>query len=80
MKYILWPPVAIVMIVFLLCVGAARFVLLTLWHFRKITVREAYTLDGDYLFEDFSWKGLAKEILVCPWGKEGEEDLEEEGQ
>lgn len=78
MKYLLWPPFAIVMVVFALCFGAARFILLTLWHFRKITAREAYTLDGTYLFEDWSWERLFKEILVCPWGKDNEEDDDKE--
>lgn len=78
MKYLLWPLCAIVIVVFFLCIGTARFILLTLWHFRKVTVREAYTLDGDYLFEDWSWKGLVEEILICPWDKDDDEDDDKE--
>ena len=74
MKYLLWPPMAIILVVILLSVGTARYILITLWHFREVTVREAYTIDGNYLFENWSWKGFAKEILVCPWGNERDEE------
>ena len=44
------------------------------WHFRVMPMREAYSYDdGEYLFEEWSWKQLFKELFVCPFGKKEEE-------
>lgn len=64
MKYILWPLVAIPITIALLFTGILRLILVPLWHFRTISIKEAYTLHGEYLFEDFSWKEFARSIFV----------------
>lgn len=78
MKYILWPPVAILITIAVLLAGTLRLILIPLWHFRTIPIKEAYTINGVNLFEDFSWKAFAKDIFVCPSGDEDDEDDEDD--
>ena len=35
-----------------------------IWHFRIPTIKEVYTEDGEYLFEDWSWKEFFRDILI----------------
>lgn len=49
---------AILITIAFLFTGILRLILVPLWHFRTISIKEAYTLHGEYIFEDFSWKEL----------------------
>lgn len=74
MKYILWPPFAVLLCIFVLVYGAVKMLWSLVWHFRVMPMREAYSYDdGEYLFEEWSWKQLFKELFVCPFGKKEEE-------
>lgn len=74
MKYILWPIASILIVSALLTHGTLRLVFIPFWHFRWTSIREAYTIDGNYLFEGFTWKGFLQEIFICPDNKEEEEE------
>lgn len=74
MKYILWPPFAVLIYIFVLVYGAVKMLWSLVWHFRVMPMREAYSdNDGEYLFEEWSWKQFFKELFVCPFGKKEEE-------
>lgn len=74
MKYILWPPFAVLLFIFVLIYGMVKMLWSLVWHFRVMPIREAYTDDdGNYLFDNWSWKQFFKETLVCPFGKKEEE-------
>jgi hypothetical protein len=45
-----------------------------IWHFRIPTIREVYTEDWEYLFEDWSWTEFFRVILIY----KPEENEEEE--
>lgn len=74
MKYIIWPIVAIFCAMSLVAVGTARLFLLSLWNLRIPSLREAYTIDGEYLFEDWSWSSFLKDIFLYPQKQDDEED------
>ena len=78
MKYILWPLFAIPTTIIILTICTLKLILVLLWHVRIITIKEAYTFNGVYLFEDFSWKAFAEDIFVCPSGDEDDEDDEDD--
>ena len=74
MKYILWPPFAVLCLIFVLIFGMVKMLWSLVWHFRVMPMREAYSDDdGEYLFEEWSWKLSFKELFVCPLKKEREE-------
>ena len=66
MKYIFLPLFVIVAMICLFIHGTARALWIMIWHFRIPTIREAYTIDGDYLFEDWNWKQLLNTLLIFP--------------
>ena len=73
MKYLLWPPFAVLLFIFVLIYGMVKMLWSLVWHFRVMPIREAYADDdGKYLFDNWSWKQFFKETLVCPFGKEEE--------
>lgn len=76
MKYIIWPFLAIFLLLVLIIVGFARMLALTIWHARIYSIRKAFTLDGDYIFEDCSLKQCIREIFICPqsWSYEETND------
>lgn len=63
MKYILWPFFAIIIVLAHLIAGTIKFVLIPIWHFRLPTIREAFTFNGEYAFDDWSWKKLFRSIF-----------------
>ena len=73
MKYILWPFMAIFVMFWLLIQGALKWLFILLWHFRLASAREVYTIDNEYVFEDWSWKQIIRDVFVCPNRKEIEE-------
>lgn len=73
MKYILWPIVAIIMVITILTTRTIYGVLLTMWHFHIPTAREVYTIDNHYLFEDWDWKQFLREMIDYDYYKESEE-------
>ena len=74
MKYILWPPFAVLLFIFVLIYGMVKMLWSLVWHFRVMPMREAYSdNDGEYLFEEWSWKQFFKESFVYPLKKEREE-------
>jgi hypothetical protein len=75
MKYILWPPFVVLLLIFVLIYGMVKMLWSLVWHFRVMPMREAYSdNDGEYLFEDWSWKEFIRDILICPSGKDEEEE------
>ena len=74
MKYILWPPFATLLVLAMLAAGTLRFVFIPTWHFRMPTIREAFTFHGEYIFENYSWKELLKDILIYKPYEEQEEE------
>ena len=79
MKYILWPIFATLVVLIMLFAGIMRLIFIPLWHFRLISIKEAYTLDGGYLFDNWSWKEFFRELVMSP-SKEDEEDNQEEDE
>lgn len=81
MKYLFWPPVAVIVVVLMLCTGLLRIVFHLVWDFRFMGWREAYTFGGDYMFKGHTWKDVLMEI-VNPYyvvkDKNEEEDEEDE--
>lgn len=63
MKYILWPILAIIMEFGTLTYFLIRGILRSIWHFRILTVREIFTEDDEYIFEDWDWKIYLKMIF-----------------
>ena len=63
MKYILWPFLAIIIVLAHLIAGTIKFVLISTWHFRLPTIREAFTFYGIYAFGDWSWKDFFRSIF-----------------
>lgn len=63
MKYLFWPPVAVLVVVLMLCTGLLRIVFHLVWDFRFMGWREAYTFGDDYLFKDHTWKDVLMEIV-----------------
>lgn len=74
MKYLFWPPFAVLLVVFLLIQGIAQALWIMIWHFRIPTIKEVYSEDGEYLFEDWSWKEIIRDILIYPSKKDEEEE------
>ena len=56
MKYILWPIVAIIIVITRLAINTIYGITLAIWHLRIPTVQEVYTVDGHYLFKNWNWK------------------------
>lgn len=73
MKYILWPIVAIIMIIIVLTACTTLGILFAIWHFRIPTAREVYTIDDHYLFEDWNLKRFLREMIDYDYYKESEE-------
>ena len=69
MKYIVWPFFAIFVMACFLLRGIVMYVFTLVWNFRLPSVREAYSIDGEFLFEDYSWKTMLMEILVYNYKK-----------
>ena len=63
MKYILWPFMVIIIVLSLLIAGTIKLILIPIWHFRLPTIREAFTFEGEYAFDDWSWKDLLRSIF-----------------
>ena len=74
MKYILWPLLAISLTIFLLAYGALRMIVLSLWHFRIPTIREAFTFDGEYAFKDWSWKIFFRSIFDYDFAQKDDDE------
>ena len=34
-----------------------------IWNFRKPTIRESFTFDDEYIFENWNWKELVNEMF-----------------
>ena len=67
MKYILWPPYAILACIFILTSRVFLMLWTLVWHFRVMSLREAFTNDeGDCFFDDWSWKEFFEILLICP--------------
>lgn len=66
MKYILWPPFAILICIIILIRGVVRMLWSLVWHFRVMTVREAYSNDeGEFFFGVWgSCKEFFKDLLI----------------
>lgn len=75
MKYILWPFMAILITICILGHGTLRMILITLWHFRLPTIREAYTFDGRYAFEDWSWKVFLRSLFDYNFAQKDDDEL-----
>lgn len=78
MKYLFWPPVAVLVVVLMLCTGLLRIVFHLVWDFRFMGWREAYTFDGDYLFKDRTWKDVLMEIINPYYVSEDENEDDED--
>lgn len=76
MKYLLWPPFAVFIVIYRLTQGIVQALWIMIWHFRIPTIREVYTEDGEYLFEDWSWKEFFRDILIYK-PEENEEEVYE---
>lgn len=63
MKYILWPFLAIIIVLAHLIAGTIKFILIPTCHFRLPTIREAFTFYGTYAFDDWSWKDFFRSIF-----------------
>ena len=74
MKYILWPPFAIFIVIYLFIQGIVQALWIMIWHFRIPTIKELYTKDGEYLFEDWSWKEFFRDILIYKPIKDEDEE------
>ena len=64
MIYIFWPLFAVFIVIFRLVQGFVHALWIIIWYFRIPTVREVYTVDGEYLFEDCDWKQFFKDMLI----------------
>ena len=83
MKYLFWPPVAVLGVVLMLCIGLLRIVFHLVWDFRFMGWREAYTFCGEYEFKDYTWKDMLMEIvnpdyIVKDKNEEDDEDKNDE--
>ena len=74
MKYILWPFMATLLAICILIQGVLRMILITLWHFRIPSIREAYTIDGKYAFEDWSWKIFLRSIFDYDFAQKDDDE------
>ena len=63
MKYIIFPFIYLLIISLFIIAGILRMIWILIWNFRKPTIRESFTLDDEYLFENWSWKELVKEMF-----------------
>lgn len=78
MKYILWPPFAVLLFTWALIFGVLKIVWSLVWNFRLMGVREAYTnKDGEFLFGDWSWKEFFTFLLVCPYPEKKDDENED---
>ena len=64
MKYIFRPIIVLVILFCILTSGCARMIWTLLWHFRKPVFKDSFTFDGEYFFEDWSWKCFIKELFI----------------
>lgn len=74
MKYILWPPFAVFIVIYRLTQGVILALWIMIWHFRIPTIKEVYTEDGEYLFEDWNWKEFFRDILIYKPIKDEDEE------
>lgn len=72
MKHILWPIVAIIIVITRLTINTIYGILLAIWHLRIPTAREVYTVDDNYLFEDWNWKQILREMFDYDYFKQTE--------
>lgn len=73
MKYILWPIVAIIIVITRLAINTIYGITLAIWHLRIPTVRDVYTVDGHYLFKNWNWKHFLREIIDYDYCMKSEE-------
>ena len=63
MKYIISPFIFLLIIILLIITGILRMIWILIWSFRKPTIRESFTFHDEYLFENWNWKELVKEMF-----------------
>ena len=78
MKYIIWPIFVVTMLLILSAVGTLKLIMIPIWNFRLTSVKEAYTFDGNYLFEDCTWKEFFKCLITPQFGHHEEDDKDDE--
>ena len=77
MKYIIWPIIATLVVLAMLFAGTMRLIFIPLWNFRLTSIKEAYTIDGEYLFERWSWKDLFRQLFTPPSEEVEDENYED---
>ena len=63
MKYIIYPFIYLLIIFFFIIAGILRMIWILIWNFRKPTIRESFTFDDEYIFENWNWKELVNEMF-----------------
>lgn len=63
MKYIVHPFIVLLLVIAFLIAGLVRMGVWLLWNFRIPSFRKAYTFDGEYCFDNWSWKKFFKMFI-----------------
>ena len=78
MKYIIWPVIVVLMLLMLSVAGTLRLIMIPIWNFRLISVKEAYTFNGEHLFENWNWKEFFECLITPQFGCNEEDDKDDE--